>query len=96
MRGVIVSLTNPKVLLFFLAVLPQFTGGAQNVELQLAMLGAVNVLIEVVLYGTIGVLAGGFHARFGDSQRAGAVLNYVAGIVYVMLAGVVVAETLAG
>lgn len=95
-RGVIVSLTNPKVLLFFLAVLPQFTGGAQNAELQLAMLGAVNVLTEVVLYGTIGVLAGGFHARFGGSQRARAVLNYVAGIVYVTLAGVVVAETLAG
>jgi len=96
LRGVIVSLTNPKLLLFFLAVLPQFTGDALNTEMQLAMLGVINVLTEVLLYGTIGVTAGTFHSRFRSSRRAGAVLNYVAGAVYVGLAGVVAAEVLAG
>lgn len=96
LRGVMVSLTNPKVLLFFLAVLPQFTGDAHSTGLQLAMLGAVNVLVEVLLYGTIGVLAGSFHARFSGSRVARAALNHVAGVVYVALAGVVVAEVLAG
>ena len=95
LRGVMVSLTNPKVILFFLAVLPQFMGEAQNAGLQLAMLGAVNVLTEVLLYGTIGVLAGVFHSRFRSSRKAGAVLNYIAGSVYVALAGVVLAEVLA-
>lgn len=95
-RGVLVSLTNPKVILFFLAVLPQFVGEAQNVGRQLAMLGAVNVLIEVVLYGSIGVLAGVFHSRFKESRRAGAVLHYIAGGVYVVLAVVVMAEAIAG
>lgn len=94
-RGVVVSLTNPKVILFFLAVLPQFVGGAQNVGLQLAMLGGVNVVTEVVLYGTIGVLAGVFHSRFKDSRRGGAVLHYIAGAVYAVLAVVVVVEVLA-
>jgi threonine/homoserine/homoserine lactone efflux protein len=96
LRGVTVSLTNPKVILFFLAVLPQFMGDAQNAGLQLAMLGAVNVLTEVLLYGTIGVLAGVFHSRFSASRRAGGVLNYIAGAVYVVLAGVVLVEALAG
>jgi threonine/homoserine/homoserine lactone efflux protein len=96
LRGVLVTLANPKVILFFLAVLPQFMGGAQNAGLQLAMLGAVNVLTEVFLYGTIGMLAGVFHSRFRGSRRAGTVLNYIAGAVYVVLAGVVVAEALAG
>jgi threonine/homoserine/homoserine lactone efflux protein len=96
LRGVLVTLTNPKVLLFFLAVLPQFMGDAQDARLQLAMLGGVNVLAEAFLYGTIGMLAGAFHARFKASRRAGAVLSYIAGAVYMTLAGVVVAETLAG
>ncbi|WAP51471.1 LysE family translocator [Arthrobacter sp. ATA002] len=96
LRGVLVSLTNPKLLLFFLAVLPQFLGSAQNAELQLAMLGVVNVLSEVVLYGTVGVLAGVFHARFSSSRYAGAVLNYVAGAVYAGLGVFVAAEVAAG
>ncbi|MET7278871.1 LysE family translocator [Kribbella sp. NPDC005582] len=94
LRGVTVSLSNPKVILFFLAVLPQFMGDAENPRAQLALLGAVNVAMEVLLYGTIGVLAGAFHARFRRSGRAGAVLNYLAAAVYVLLAGVVLAELL--
>jgi threonine/homoserine/homoserine lactone efflux protein len=93
-RGVLVSLSNPKVILFFLAVLPQFVGDAQNVDYQLAILGTVTVLIEVVLYGSIGVLAGFFHSRSQNSRRAGAVLHYIASGVYVVLAVVVVAEVL--
>lgn len=91
-RGVLVSLTNPKVILFFLSVLPQFMGEAQNPGLQLAMLGAVNVLMEILIYGTIGILAGVFHARFKTSSGAGAVLNCIAGAVYLALAGVVIAD----
>ena len=96
LRGVVVSLANPKVLLFFLAVLPQFMGVAQSAGLQLAMLGAVNVLSEVLLYGSIGVLAGAFHSRFMGSRRAGAALSYLAGAVYVALAFVIAAELLGG
>jgi len=93
-RGVLVSLSNPKVILFFLAVLPQFVGEAQSVDHQLAILGAATVVIEVVLYGSIGVLAGVFHSRSQNSQRAGAVLHYIASGVYVVLAVVVLAEVL--
>jgi len=94
-RGFIVSATNPKVILFFLAVLPQFVGDADSVGTQLAMLGAVNVLTEVLLYGTIGVLAGGLHARFRESARAGRVLARLAGTVYAVLALVVMGEAAA-
>lgn len=96
LRGVVVSLANPKLALFFLAVLPQFTGDARSTGLQLAMLGAINVLIEVLLYGTVGVLAGGLHTRFNGSRKAGAVLHYIAGCVYLGLAIAIAAETLTG
>lgn len=93
LRGVLVSLTNPKLILFFVAVLPQFIGDAQSTQVQLAMLGAVNVATEVVLYGSIGVLAGYFHSRFQGKRRAGVALKYIAGVVYVVLAVVIAAET---
>ncbi|QIN28516.1 LysE family translocator [Brevibacterium luteolum] len=54
------NLTNPKVILFFMAVLPQFIdqSSAWPVALQLGLLGAVDVLVGVaylpllVLFGT--------------------------------------------
>lgn len=94
LRGLLVSLTNPKLILFFLAVLPRFTGNASNITMQMALLGAVNVTTELMLYGTIGVLAGAFHARFTNSRRAGVILNYVAATVYAFLASFIVVEAI--
>ncbi|MFJ4948482.1 LysE family translocator [Streptomyces sp. NPDC088760] len=94
LRGVFVSITNPKIILFFLAVLPQFIGSAENPGLQMAILGAIDILMEVILYGCIGILAGFFHARLVDSTRATAVLNYIACTVYVVLAGTIFGELL--
>ncbi|MFF1284765.1 LysE family translocator [Streptomyces sp. NPDC058299] len=94
LRGVLVSVTNPKIILFFLAILPQFLGSAENLGLQMAMLGAIDILMEVILYGSIGVLSGFFHARLVDSTKATAVLNYIACSVYVVLAGTIFVEIL--
>lgn len=91
-RGLVISLTNPKIVLFFLAVLPQFLGAAERPGLQLAMLGAVNVAMEVVLYGAIGLLASTFHVRFAQSPGGAAVLHRVSGVVYLLLAVAIVLE----
>ncbi|MDH6521493.1 threonine/homoserine/homoserine lactone efflux protein [Streptomyces sp. SAI-135] len=93
-RGALVSLTNPKIILFYLAVLPQFIGKAENPELQMTVLGAINVLMEVLLYGSIGVLAGFFHARLTGSTKATTALNYSACAVYVVLAAAITVEIL--
>ncbi|MFE9449510.1 LysE family translocator [Streptomyces sp. NPDC006739] len=94
LRGVLVSITNPKIILFFLAVLPQFIGSADDPGLQMTILGAIDILMEVILYGFIGVMAGFFHARLVDSTKATAVLNYMASTVYVLLAGTICGEIL--
>lgn len=93
-RGLLISLMNPKVILFFLAVLPQFIGDSQNPTAQLAMLGAVNVFTEVALYGSIGALAGVFHSRFIGNPTSHAVLNYIACAVYAALAVIILIEAL--
>ncbi|WP_141206413.1 LysE family translocator [Streptomyces griseorubiginosus] len=93
-RGILVSITNPKIILFFLAILPQFIGSAENPGLQMAILGAIDILMEVILYGSIGVLAGYFQARLAGSTKATAVLNYMASTVYVVLAATITGEIL--
>ncbi|MDL5198714.1 LysE family translocator [Streptomyces sp. ALI-76-A] len=94
LRGVLVSLTNPKIILFYLAVLPQFIGSAENPELQMTLLGAINVLMEVILYGCIGLLSGFFQARVTGSTKATAALNYAACSVYIVLASAITLEIL--
>lgn len=95
-RGLLISLTNPKIILFYVAVLPQFMGEAQSAGLQLALLGAVNVAMEVILYGAIGMLAGSFNVRFQGSDKGTSVLSYIAGAVYFVLAGIAIADVAGG
>ncbi|WP_147107792.1 LysE family translocator [Nesterenkonia populi] len=95
-RGLLISLTNPKIMLFYVAVLPQFSGDAQNAGLQFAMLGAVNVAMEVILYGGIEIIAGIFNVRFRGSSKGAVTLSYIAGSMYMVLAGVAVADVLGG
>jgi threonine/homoserine/homoserine lactone efflux protein len=94
LRGILVSITNPKIILFFLAVLPQFIGSADNPALQMAFLGAVDILMEIVLYGGIGVLSGAFHTRLLNSTKATATLNYAACSVYVVLAATIFSDVM--
>lgn len=96
LRGLTVSLTNPKIILFFMAVLPQFTGTATSIPAQLAFLGAVNVMTEVLLYGGIGVFAGTFRNTLMRNRGAQAVLNYVAALTYLGLAIFIVFDVLSG
>jgi len=49
LRGFVVSLTNPKTLLFYSAFLPQFVSPAHAATAQLLMLAATFLMIAVVL-----------------------------------------------
>ncbi|WP_309132585.1 LysE family translocator [Brevibacterium sp.] len=93
-RGAVVSLTNPKIALFFLAFLPQFIGDADSPAVQMAMLGILDVLIELVLYGAVGLFAARFHTRLAADGRAGMVLSIIACAVYLLLAGAVIVDLL--
>ncbi len=57
-QGFTVLLSNPKVLLFLAALLPQFIDPAGQVLMQMLLLGATFLVVEVLGDGVYAVLAG--------------------------------------
>jgi homoserine/homoserine lactone efflux protein len=57
-QGFFVQTTNPKALLFFTALLPQFIDPALPVARQIAVLGLASIVIEFGVLSLYGILAG--------------------------------------
>jgi threonine/homoserine/homoserine lactone efflux protein len=88
-----VSGLNPKVLLLFLALLPQFTdsSAAWPVAVQIIALGLIHAFSCGVVY-----LAVGYGARAVLTSRPGAALNVsrISGAAMIVIAVVLAAERL--
>ena len=84
----LVAITNPKAMLLFAALLPQFTApGQQSLALQLAILGAAYLVIEVVVafgYATIGSRLRGSGSVPGKLRRR---IDQLTGACFLGLAG---------
>ena len=86
-RGVVMNLTNPKVLVFFLAFLPQFADPARGaMARQIMLLGLVFMLATLLVFGAIACFSGAFGAILQRSARAQRLLNRVAALVFLGLA----------
>ena len=87
MRGIVMNVTNPKVAIFFLAFLPQFTSpDSGNMAVQMMMLGGIFILCAFVSFILISVLAGALSDWLRRSQRGQLWLNRLAGVVFIGLA----------
>jgi threonine/homoserine/homoserine lactone efflux protein len=56
-RGFLVQVANPKALVFFTALLPQFIDPHASVVWQVAVLGVTSQLVEIVVLSGYGALA---------------------------------------
>jgi threonine/homoserine/homoserine lactone efflux protein len=86
-RGIIMNVSNPKVSLFFLALLPQFVDpGRGAVWLQFVLLGVIFMLSTLLVFGLLALLAGSIGAWLGRAAVAQRVLHVLAGVVFLGLA----------
>ncbi len=70
-QALLVNLLNPKVILFILAFLPQFTDPARALLPQFLLLGSFLAVGGLVINGAVGLSAGGLGARLARSPRLG-------------------------
>jgi len=86
-RGIIMNVTNPKVSIFFLAFLPQFTDPRRGtISLQMVVLGGIFIMATILVFGTVAMVGGVLGDWFNRSPRAQKIINRVAGGVFLALA----------
>lgn len=87
LRGVAMNLSNPKVLVFFLAFLPQFADAARGpVAGQILLLGGVFMVCTLLVFGGMAYFSGAAGAFLQSSVRARTWLNRVAALVFMGMA----------
>lgn len=91
--GVVVSVFNPKLAVFFLAFLPQFVvPGRGPVQQQVLLLGLIYVVLAVVTDSGYALLAGSLRRWLSRGVMQGPLPRYLSGSLYVGL-GVTAALT---
>ena len=85
-RGLVNNLTNPKVPLFYVAILPQFVdSGRGHIGLQLFLLSLLGTIVAVPYLVGVGILSGRMRERL-TGAAFGRWLDGLAGAVFVGLA----------
>ena len=89
LQGFVVGLTNPKSLVFFIAVLPQFVNrSAGNIQWQFVLFGLIFVFIALVSDAVWALLAGTARTWFATNPKRMSRLSAVGGGMMIGLSGV--------
>ena len=85
-KGLFANAINPKVVMFFLAFLPQFVAAERgDAPWQIAQLGLIFTLQAALLFGLLGYFSGHVGRWLNRNAQAGLWLDRIAGTVFVGL-----------
>lgn len=86
-RGIVMSATNPKLILFFLAFLPQFCNPQKgNLAWQVVILVALFILVAIFVFFAVALLGGRLAIWFNRSPRGQIAIHRIAALVFAGLA----------
>lgn len=86
-QGAFINALNPKVALFFLAFLPQFSDPAQgSLTLQMLALGLVFIAQTIVIFGSLALAAGSIGGLLSRHPQLGPWIDRLCGLLFVGLA----------
>ncbi|UWQ17404.1 LysE family translocator [Jannaschia sp. M317] len=92
-RGVLINALNPKLSIFFLALLPPFlSGNPDTASLELAAMGATFMVMTFATFAAYGLFASHFRDWLMSSTRVMAWLNRSFAMIFAALAGRLVLE----